>query len=396
MIKKKPAIVVVAYNRLHSLQRLLYSLSRAICPEDTKLIISIDHSEGNTAIVDCAYQFEWDAGDKEVIVHPSNLGLRKHILSCGDLSEKYGSVIILEDDLYVSPFFFDYVVQALDFYSDDENISGIGLFNYRHTEKVSSEPFVPVADAGDVYFVQYACSWGQAWTKRQWTEFRIWHETNPDLVKIPGMPENVIRWPERSWKKYFIGYMVLHNKFFVQPRVSLTANFDDIGSNRTLSTYEVQSVLLIEQKEFKFKYLKESVAVYDSHFEIMPDKIKNTHMILSGYDFAVDLYGYKNPGKIKESFLLTTKKSRNKIHGYARELKPHEMNIFFNIHGDEIVLCRKGDILPESRKERILKYISAFNYFYRTTLSFREVMIFIRYKIYKKMGLFANYHKLPK
>lgn len=396
MIKEKPVIVVVAYNRLNSLQRLLCSLNRASCPENTKLIISIDHSEGNTAIVDCANQFEWNSGEKEVIAHPSNLGLRKHILSCGDLSDIYGSVIILEDDLYVSPFFYDYTVQALDFYRESQEIAGVGLFSYRHIEKVRPEPFIPVADSADVYFIQYACSSGQVWTREQWAGFRKWYAAGPDLSQITGMPQHALRWPERSWKKYFIGYMVLHNKFFVQPRVSLTANFDDIGSNRSLSTFEVQSVLLIEQKEFKFKELKESAAVYDSHFEIMPDKIKNSDKILAGYDFAVDLYGNKNPRKIKESFLLTTKKCRNIIHGYAREMKPHEMNVIFNISGDEIVLCRKDDLLTESRKERVLRFVSGFNYFYRTTLSFPELMIFMRYKIFKKMGLFADYHKLPK
>ncbi len=395
-MNEKPVIIVAAYNRVHSLQRLLYSLSRTSCPENTKLVISIDYSDDNIAIVDCANQFEWNAGDKEVIVHPVNLGLKNHILSCGDLTENYGSVIILEDDLYVSPFFFDYTLQALDFYSDDENISGVGLFNYMHLDRVSSEPFSPVADANDVYFIQYACSWGQAWTHEQWVRFREWYDTSPDLSLIPGIPENVLKWPDRSWKKYFIGYVVLYNKYFVLPRVSLTANFDDIGTNRTLSTYQLQSVLLVDQKKFQFCHLKESLAVYDSHFEIMPDIIKRFNKVFDGYDFAVDIYGYKNPDKIKESFLLTTKKSRNILHGYAREMKPHEMNVIFNIPGRDIVLCRKDELIPESGRDKILTYVKKFNYYYRNVFSFKELMRFALFRVYRLLGFFDKFHKVPR
>ena len=396
MRNEKPVIIVVAYNRLNPLKRLLSSLSRAGYPENTKLVISIDHSDDNSAIIDCAKEFEWPAGDKEVIAHASNMGLRNHILSCGDLTEKYGSAIILEDDLYVSPFFYDYAVQALDFYRDDERISGIGLFNYRHIEKVSSEPFSPVVDAGDVYFIQYACSWGQAWTGKQWHDFKKWYDSGPDLTNIEGMPKHALRWPESSWKKYFIAYMVLKDKYFVYPRISLTSNFDDIGSNRTLSTPEVQSVLLLEQKKFNFKELNESIAVYDAHFEILPAIITGFNKQLERYDFAVDIYGHKIPDKIREDHILTTKRSRAYLHSYAREMKPHEMNVILNIPGNEIVLCRKDDLMPEPGKERILKFVSGFNYFYRTTLTFREVLIFLKYKIYKNLGLFAKNPNVPK
>jgi len=395
-MNEKPVIVVVAYNRLDSLKRLLYSLNKATYPVDTKLIISIDHSEGNNAIVDYAEKFEWGAGEKEVIVHTGNLGLRNHIIKCGDLSLKYGSVIILEDDLYVSPFFYDYSLQAMKFYSRHDNISGIGLFNYKYNERVNPEPFSPVIDASDVYFLQYACSWGQLWTSGQWAGFRQWYNTGPDLTKIQGVPEHVLWWPKRSWKKYFIGYMVLHNKYFVYPRVSLTSNFDEIGSNRRLSTFELQSTLLIERKKFAFRELSESLAVYDSYFEILPGLVPGFNKVFRGYNFAVDLYGNKNPEVIKEDYLLTTKKSTKYLYGYAREMKPHEMNVFFNIPGNDIVLCKKDDLLPETGREKILKFVKKFNYYYRSTLSFCELIKFAMFRIYRKLGLFDKNHKVPK
>ena len=70
-------------------------------------------------------------GEKIVLCHPERLGLRRHIISCGDLTEKYGAVMILEDDLYVSPDFYNYAMRALDKYGEHPQIAGIALSTKR-------------------------------------------------------------------------------------------------------------------------------------------------------------------------------------------------------------------------------------------------------------------------
>ena len=97
----KITIVVVGYNRADAMERVLHSLSRAQYDYmDIRLVVSIDHS-GNEEVVHTAEAFEWKYGEKEVIYRPERLGLRKHIISCGDMTEKYDTVMILEDDIYV-------------------------------------------------------------------------------------------------------------------------------------------------------------------------------------------------------------------------------------------------------------------------------------------------------
>ena len=56
------------------------------------------------------------------------------MLQCGDISYEYGSVIVLEDDLFVSPFFYKYAVEAQEFYRDDNRIGGISLYNQPRQE----------------------------------------------------------------------------------------------------------------------------------------------------------------------------------------------------------------------------------------------------------------------
>ena len=150
----KITIVVVGYNRADAMERVLHSLSRAQYDyTDIRLVVSIDHS-GNEAVVHTAEAFEWKYGEKEVIYRPERLGLRKHIISCGDMTEKYDTVMILEDDIYVSPDFYNYAMQTLEKYGDHPQIAGIAL-NTKRELLESVYPFFPLRTGYDIYFQQF-------------------------------------------------------------------------------------------------------------------------------------------------------------------------------------------------------------------------------------------------
>ena len=171
----KITIVVVGYNRADAMERVLHSLSRAQYDyTDIRLVVSVDHS-GNEEVVHTAEAFEWKYGEKEVIYRPERLGLRKHIISCGDMTEKYDTVMILEDHIYVSPDFYNYAMQTLEKYGDHPQIAGIAL-NTKRELLESVYPFFPLRTGYDIYFQQFATSWGQVWNRRMWTGFKKWYE----------------------------------------------------------------------------------------------------------------------------------------------------------------------------------------------------------------------------
>ena len=62
-------------------------------------------------------------------------------------------------------------------------------------------PFLGVIDGKEVYFMQHPCSWGQAWTAKQWLSFMTFYNTDPQITSDDNMPESVKIWPESSWKK---------------------------------------------------------------------------------------------------------------------------------------------------------------------------------------------------
>lgn len=173
----KPVIVVVAYNRPQSLKRILKFIGNAKYPDkNVPLIISIDKGD-NEEVLNIANDFVWEYGEKIVDYQKENLKLRKHILKCGNWSKKFGSVIILEDDLIVSPYFYAYAQKALSFSTDKHYIGGISLYNHRWNVNVS-EPFEISDDPFDNWYFQFASSWGEAWTKEQWISFLEWYEKN--------------------------------------------------------------------------------------------------------------------------------------------------------------------------------------------------------------------------
>ncbi len=335
MDKFCPPIVVVAFNRPESLSRLLQSLDSAAYPnEQITLIISIDRAENNKNVLEIANQFKWRFGEKKVIYQKKNLGLRKHILQCGAYSESYGSVIILEDDLFVSPFFYDFVQHSLNFSNDKESIGGISLYNHElnvHT----NDNFRALDDGFDNWYFQFASSWGQAWSRNQWKGFIKWYNDKPKINDDERIPQNVRNWSEKSWLKYFTAYLITKDLYFLYPKTSFTTNFSDVGTHVGIRSTAYQVPLQHGKKnEFNFSDLDESKSTYDAFFENL---YLNKILGLNRKNLTIDLYGYHSlePHRyIISSRILDYEIQRS----YGCFLKPIECNILMDIEGSDFFL----------------------------------------------------------
>ena len=218
--KDKIAIVAIGYSRLDGLRRLLDSCNRAsYAVEDVPLVISIDAS-GNKEVYDYARNFQWNHGVKYVNIEKKRLGLKKHILQCGDLTRHFKGVILLEDDLYVSPDFYNYACISMNKYGDDENVAGIAFYSNEFNGFLGI-PFHPLNNGSDCFAMQAVCSWGEMWNNRMWTEFTSWlNNWNEDYSNF-DMPDIIKNWT-RAWSKYFYAYLLANHKYFIYPSTSLT------------------------------------------------------------------------------------------------------------------------------------------------------------------------------
>ncbi len=338
----KPAIIIVAFNRTQSLKRLLGSIYHANYDSysDIPLIISID-GDSIDEIHEIANRFDWQHGKKRIIAHKEHLGLRKHIIFCGDLSKEYDRIIVLEDDLFVSSCFYQYAVNTLNFYGEDNRIAGISLNTYAYNE-YAGLPFIPLKNGYDVFFMQIPNSRGQAWTKKQWELFKKYYENNFEITKTDKLPDTVKSWPETSWKKYFYKYVVDKDLYFVYPYISYTTNFGDVGTHCFYPTTIFQVELMNVPKNYIFSNIDESVVVYDGYMELLPECFWRMG-IKKNIDFCVDVYGTKQLELFNNEYCFSTKECADPIEKYGIELIPVENNILYGFEGDKISFCKRID-----------------------------------------------------
>ena len=357
MMEAKITIVVVGYNRPDSMQRVLKSLAKAhYSYSDVRLVISIDH--GNVKeVVDTAEAFVWDFGEKIVISHPERLGLRTHILSCGDLTEKYGAVMILEDDLYVSPDYYDYAMKVLEKYGDHPKIAGISL-NTKRELLESVYPFFALHNEYDIFFQQFATSWGQVWNMRMWKEFREWYDLHPELPRHKDVPEVVLNYPKTSWAKFYQTYIVDKDKYFVYSYDSLTTNFGDAGQHFEGASSSVQSVLFYGKKDYRMPEFEAGIK-YDIYGEMIG---LGRYVGISEKELTCDLWGRKRKEAYRRYILSTRRLPYKVVKSYGAQLKPTELNVIEGIEGEEIWLYDTNtqvSIETVSRKKehlRLLEY----------------------------------------
>ena len=348
----EPAIVVIAYNRVKSLRRLFKSLAEASYPStEITLHISIDASL-DSSVREATDEFEWKFGEKIVDAKAENLGLLKHVISCGELTKTYQSIIVLEDDIVVAPGFYNYARKATSFYFDDEKIAGISLFTYP-VEESNFYSFQPIQDDSDVHFIQVASSWGQSWTKDQWAKFKAWLVENPQ-GKEALLPEYILKWGANSWKKLFINYLIDTDRYFVFPNTSYSSNFEEEGTHASQSgLFQVPMKLGVSEPRLKKR--NESNAVYDVYFELTPRALKRIIPQLAAVDVEVDLFGTKPMAYITSDFVLTIRKGVNPQRCFGATMQPLIHNVVFELEGKDILLIEKSNLLEHDEPNRFLK-----------------------------------------
>ncbi len=330
--KDKIAIVVVGYNRLGSIKRLLNSLLEANYPaKQIPLVISIDCS-GDVQLYQYVSGFNWPFGEKYVNIQKERLGLKKHIFQCGDLTHFFKAVVLLEDDLFVSPFFYEYVEKAVEAYGEEDVIAEISLYK-NESNGYAGLPFQNIQDGNDVFLMQDVSTWGQCWTEQMWSKFVAWRDSHSEEdIQNVDMPERIKKW-ERAWSKYYNAYVVATGRHVLYPNISLTTNFSDAGEHGGTQNYAVQVNILQGEKQYCFKK-------YDklSKYDIFNNNEDIPHWLgINSDELCLDLYGLHN--KQEKRYILSTRIFPFEvIKEFALYMRPIETNIKYGLLGEGIYL----------------------------------------------------------
>jgi hypothetical protein len=329
-------IVIVAHKRVSALERLLHSLHMLEFEGSQKMIISIDG--GDKQVLRLAKSFQWKHGEKELLVHEPHLGLKQHMLQCMGLGRNYDGIIVLEDDLWVSPLFPSYLKKILAHTELMHQYSG---FAFYHQHYYPANGVYRYYNDGLCYRSFYPCSSGFMMFASEIDSFMKWQELKQDEDRI--LPSFIRLWSAQSWKKCYATYLLANHKQVLYPPASLITNYGDAGAHHSESSSFFQSPMMSESL-LESLSLKQ-IGAYDVYMELTASTIKQHLPELEAFDFEVDLSGSKDLNDIKTPYLLSSKACTKSQKSWSDSLKPIESNLLFNTQGKGIAFGKKESFI---------------------------------------------------
>jgi hypothetical protein len=165
-IKKKAPVALFVYNRIEHTKKTVHALQANFGAEETDLLVFSDAAKtsSDSAQVEEVRSFiKTIKGFKsiEIFSQSQNKGLAPSIIDgVTYMMDKFGEGIIVEDDLVTSPYFLNYMNEALSIYRDNERV--ISIHGYVYPTK---------GTLPDTFFIRGADCWGWATWKRGWEHF---------------------------------------------------------------------------------------------------------------------------------------------------------------------------------------------------------------------------------
>lgn len=162
-------ILLFAYNRPRHLQHTVEALAHNPLAQESELFVFSDgaRTEDDREDVELVRSYiHTIEGFKTVhrIERDRNYGLATNIIDgVTDIVNRYGRVIVLEDDLVTAPGFLQFMNDALDTYADEPRVGHIQAYDF------TQNPRLP-----ETFLIKFTGSWGWATWQRAWQHF------NPD------------------------------------------------------------------------------------------------------------------------------------------------------------------------------------------------------------------------
>ena len=159
-------ILLFVYNRPEHTRRCIESLLKNSLASESNLFIYADGDKDNTqqeAVNEVRNYIRTIQGFKQttLIERSENWGLARNIID-GVTTQvnRYGKVIVLEDDLVVAPYFLQFMNEALEVYKDEPKVGHIQACDFTQDSSLPS-----------TFLIKWTGSWGWATWDRAWKYF---------------------------------------------------------------------------------------------------------------------------------------------------------------------------------------------------------------------------------
>lgn len=192
-------IVLFVYNRPVHTERTLEALFKNELASESELYIYADGPKTNAdqeqrekimKVREILRKKQW-CGSVHIIESEYNKGLADSIIGgVTEIVNKYGKVIVLEDDIYTSTGFLRYMNEALVMYENEENVMQISGYIYPHKYKTSAT----------TCFLRIMSCWGWGTWKRAWKYYE--HDIDVHLSHY-SKPEEINKFDIEGHGKFY-------------------------------------------------------------------------------------------------------------------------------------------------------------------------------------------------
>lgn len=233
-------VVLFVYNRPWHTRQMLESLQRNELASESELFIYSDaskNSKANAAVQEVRDYIYSVSGFKKITIieRKYNRGLADSIIDgVTSIVNKYGRVIVLEDDLVTSPFFLKFMNDALSFYENEKRVWHISGWSYP----------IEIEELTDVFLWRVMNCWGWATWSDRWCHYeKNVDETlalfDDEMIRQFDLDNSGIFWNQilankkgclNTWAIFWYASIFLKKGFCLNPSVSFVQNRGHDGS----------------------------------------------------------------------------------------------------------------------------------------------------------------------
>lgn len=175
-------VAIFCYNRLSNIQEVVKALQKNYLAEETDVFVFSDgpkNERAEPAVQAVRDYLKTVTGFKSftVIKRPENFFVERNIIEgVTEIVNRFGRIIVLEDDGVTTPQFLTFMNQALDFYVDMKRVMHIATFTFIDMPK----------DFRETFFWRYTENTGGGWATwaDRWSEFEYFTDENTALASL--------------------------------------------------------------------------------------------------------------------------------------------------------------------------------------------------------------------
>lgn len=255
-------IVLFVYNRLWHTKQTIEALKKNELAELSELFVFSDgpknaDAEAEVELVRDYIQTICGFKKVHIINKEKNWGLAKSIIDgVTTIVNKYGKIIVLEDDLVTSPYFLKFMNDSLNKFSNCETVFGVTGFAYPIDKKQLS----------DTFFLKDEGCWGWATWNRAWKYFNkdtdmLINTFTSQMISEFNFDDTTNFWSQvilnqegsiDTWAIYWYATIFLKNGLFLHPKETFIKNIGHDGSGVHCSYTSEFDSSFIQEYEITF------------------------------------------------------------------------------------------------------------------------------------------------